>query len=100
MSVLGQKAKYSERADDFRLTPKNGHQNSVRAYVFRFRIPHYQSVRIGEGFDAAIRVGYLADSNLSLGASARFRARRSRALPIWSPTAFPRLPKSSSIMPA
>jgi hypothetical protein len=41
-----------------------------------------------------------ADSNLSLGASARFRARRSRALPIWSPTAFPRLPKSSSIMPA
>src|SRR5713101_1096461 len=85
-------------------------KNSVRAYVFRFapesvgqssrRIPHYQSVRIGEGFDAAIRVGYLADSNLSLGASARFRARRSRALPIWSPTAFPRLPKSSSIMPA
>ena len=36
---------------------------------------NYQSVRIGEGFDAAIRVGYLADSNLSLGASARFRAK-------------------------
>jgi hypothetical protein len=78
MSVAGQKAKYSERADDFRLTPKNGHQNSVRAYVFRFRIPHYQSVRIGEGFDAAISVGYLADSNLSLGASARFCGKDGR----------------------
>src|SRR5258706_9425805 len=28
MSQMGQKAKYSERADDFRLTPENGHHTS------------------------------------------------------------------------
>src|SRR6476646_3750836 len=28
MSQLGQNAKYSERADDFRLTPENGHHQA------------------------------------------------------------------------
>src|SRR6266446_1526509 len=71
LSVVGQTEKNSDRAYVFRFAPKSVGQSSRQ-------IPHYQSVRIGEGFDAAIRVGYLADSNLLLGASARFRARRSR----------------------